>query len=220
MLQGKYGLEELEWRDSTILAETATAIAMVSRQVTAIKYGLVDCTLYLPDSDISWRVMLQHNKTLTVLQLSVCGIGPTEVEFLAAGLSFNSSLIELNLSDNEIACDGFRALADGLQLNKTLQIVRVNNNDIEGLEASHALRDLLLHNETLQLIDLSDNDIMNYTVGPVIAERNCSQPDPRAQSITKSFNSQSTEGNIDSQTQSHDATFICTCLSLVLMQHC
>jgi Ran GTPase-activating protein (RanGAP) involved in mRNA processing and transport len=196
MLEGNNGLEELEWRDSTILTETATAIADgLSRNTTVKCFRLVDCTLYLPDSDIAWRVMLQHNKTLTVLQLSVCGIGPTEVEFLAAGLSLNSSLIELNLSDNEIACDGFRALADGLQRNKTLQIVRVNNNDIEGLEASHALRDLLLHNETLQLIDLSDNDIIGYTGGPVVAEGITRNSGLQELNLSRNrFNSQSTEG--------------------------
>jgi hypothetical protein len=57
-----YGLEELEWRDSTILAETATAIADgLSRNH---RHQVSTGGLYAsstPDSDISWRVMLQHN---------------------------------------------------------------------------------------------------------------------------------------------------------------
>jgi Ran GTPase-activating protein (RanGAP) involved in mRNA processing and transport len=196
MLQGNKGLKEFEWRDSTILAETATAIATGLAGNTTVKcFRLVDCTLYLPDSDVSWSVMLQQNKTLTVLQLSVCGIGPSEVEFLAAGLSLNSSLMELNLSDNEMACDGFRTLADSLQRNKTLQILRVNNNDIEGLDASNALRDLLLHNETLQLIDLSDNDIIGYTGGPMVAEGIARNSGLEELNLSRNrFNSQSTEG--------------------------
>jgi hypothetical protein len=205
MLQGNHGLEELEWRDSTILEETATAIATgLSGNSTVKCFRLVDCTLYLPDSDMSWRVMLQHNTTLTVLQLSVCGIGPTDVEFLAAGLSLNSSLMELNLSDNEIACDGFRALADGLQRNKTLQILRVNNNDIEGLDASHALRDLLLHNETLQLIDLGDNDIIGYTGGPVVAEGIALISGLQELNLSRNrFNSQSTKGIFEALRHNH-----------------
>jgi hypothetical protein len=55
MLQGNHGLEELEWRDSTILEETATAIATGLSGNTTVKcFRLVDCTLYLPDSDMSW----------------------------------------------------------------------------------------------------------------------------------------------------------------------
>jgi hypothetical protein len=103
--------------------------------------------------------MLQHKQTLAVLQLSVCGIGPTEVEFLAAGLSLNSSLgRELNLSDNEIACEWISsARPDGLQLNKTpYKSVRVNNNDALTSRLHHALRYKLIMKRSNG--DLSDNE--------------------------------------------------------------
>lgn len=205
MLQGNHTLQELEWRDSAILTETATAIANgLARNTSVTTFRLIDCTIFLPDNDISWRDMLQQTTTLAVLQLSDCGIGATEVEFLAAGLLLNTSLTELNLSDNEIASDGFRALTDALQQNKTLKTLHVNNNDIEGLEASHALRDLLLHNDTLKRIDLSDNDVIGYAGGPIVAEGLARNSGLEDLDLSRNrFYSQSTEAIIEALRHNH-----------------
>ncbi|XP_044179145.1 protein NLRC3-like [Acropora millepora] len=112
---------------------------------------------------------LQFNRTLTHLDLSYNKISDTEAIQLAQTLlDKNSTLTCLDLSDNNIGAEeeasssiscSVTALAEALQLNRTLTHLGLSNNQISDTEAIQLAQTLLDKNKTLTYLDLSRNNI-------------------------------------------------------------
>ena len=95
-----------------------------------------------------------------VLDLSGCGISDAVVEKIAAGLTDNSSLKQLDLRDNEITSVGgahiFKSLEHNTSLNKLLlscnSKLAIHNSERLGSK----LKQMLAANKSLSVLDLSD----------------------------------------------------------------
>jgi Leucine Rich repeat len=64
------------------------------------------------------------------LDLRCCNIGHEEAKVIAKELSFNATLVSLNLEINLVGDIGASALAVALQKNKTLTLLNLENNGI------------------------------------------------------------------------------------------
>ena len=101
---------------------------------------------------------LHHNSTLIVLDLSNNNISDAGAVALAQALHHNSTLEWLNWSNNSISDAGAVALAKALHHNSTLKWLDLSNNSISDAGAV-ALAKALHHNSTLERLDLSNNSI-------------------------------------------------------------
>ena len=102
--------------------------------------------------------VLHHNSTLRELDLSNNSISDAGAVALAQALHHNSTLRELDLSNNSISDAGAVALAQALHHNSTLWVLDLSNNSISDAGAV-ALAQALHHNSTLWVLDLSNNSI-------------------------------------------------------------
>jgi Ran GTPase-activating protein (RanGAP) involved in mRNA processing and transport len=103
---------------------------------------------------------IKCNSTLKVLNLDFNNVlqGESRLEltnFLSEALSVNSSLTELGLASNRIGHDGAYLLGNLLTQNSTLQILRLNDNLIDGIklgvQPNH--QSVSLHSEALTEIE-------------------------------------------------------------------
>ena len=112
---------------------------------------------------------LQTHRSLTHLDLRNNEISDTEAIQLAQTLlDKNSTLTCLDLSDNNIGAEeeasssiscSVTALAEALQLNRTLTHLGLSNNQISDTEAIQLAQTLLDKNKSLTYLDLSRNNI-------------------------------------------------------------
>ena len=100
--------------------------------------------------------VLHHNSTMQELDLSDNSISDAGAVALAQALHHNSTMQKLDLSNNSISDDGAVALAQALH-NSTMQKLDLSNNSISD-DGAVALA-LALHNSTMQKLDLSNNSI-------------------------------------------------------------
>ena len=89
------------------------------------------------------------------LILSRCLIKDEGAKALADALKTNTSLIALNLSNNNVEDKGAASLADALKTNTSLIELNLSNNNVED-EGAEALADALKRNTSLTELDLSD----------------------------------------------------------------
>ncbi|KAL9965575.1 hypothetical protein ACROYT_G029390 [Oculina patagonica] len=101
---------------------------------------------------------LKGNSSLTELDLSDNNIGDQGATGLAEALKNNKSLTELGLSDNNIDDQGATGLAEALQNNKSLTELDLSVNNI-GDQGATALAVALQKNKSLTELDLSVNNI-------------------------------------------------------------
>lgn len=112
---------------------------------------------------------LSKNTTLEELKLNHMYIDYDCVQIIGTFLSTNTNLRELWLKHNRIG-NGFRHIADALQTNRTLQVLKLNCNSIgrpigrisrDGsiVPAIQSLADALRINTGLESLDLTDNYI-------------------------------------------------------------
>jgi Ran GTPase-activating protein (RanGAP) involved in mRNA processing and transport len=101
---------------------------------------------------------LEHNTSLTQLEQWNNQIGVEGARALAAALEHNTSLTQLNLWNNRISVEGAKALAAALEHNITLTQLNLEYNQI-GDEGAKALAAALEHNITLTQLNLDDNEI-------------------------------------------------------------
>ena len=101
---------------------------------------------------------LHHNSTLTELNLSNNSISDAGTVALAQALHHNSTLTWVYLSNNSISDAGAVALAQALHHNSTLRELNLFNNSISDAGAV-ALAQALHHNSTLTELNLSNNSI-------------------------------------------------------------
>jgi hypothetical protein len=132
---------------------------------SAVAKGLVTNstleTLYLPSWSSSdpevfhgpiWQEMLESNHCLKTLCFSACPISLEGFECLARGLSGNTSLEYLDLSDTEMTDTDVIALVDGLGTNKTLKCLDLSNNREQSQSGRAAIERLIGYNVLRELI--------------------------------------------------------------------
>ncbi|KAL0208034.1 hypothetical protein P9112_010621 [Eukaryota sp. TZLM1-RC] len=101
---------------------------------------------------------LESNSTLTQLNLSDNNIADEGASSLARALESNYTLTQMNLSDNNIADEGASSLARALESNYTLTQLNLSDNNIAD-EGASSLARALESNYTLTQLNLSDNNI-------------------------------------------------------------
>ena len=95
---------------------------------------------------------------LETLEVNVGKCSAANVVVLADVLKFNTTVIKLNLCDNDIDDVGAAGLADSLKSNKTLTTLCLRDNDIHDAGAA-CLADALKSNKTLTQLNLRGNGI-------------------------------------------------------------
>ena len=144
--------------------------------------------------------MLKINKSLSVLDLSECGVTDAVAQHIASGLAKNNVLQALNINSDQLKSEGAGYILQSLQQNETLRILRVFNLDIQiatapltlnitaGTSNKQSLAILvssLVHNTFIdkfqmftgtEVLDLSDCGITDAIVEKIAAglKENCS----------------------------------------------
>jgi Ran GTPase-activating protein (RanGAP) involved in mRNA processing and transport len=142
---------------------------------SAVAEGLVENstleTLYLPNKEDPfdvlhgpvWQEALESNHCLKKLCFARCPISLEAFQCLAKGLSHNTSLESIDLSDTNMTDNDVIALVDGLRTNETLKCLDLSGNfalsqsgraAIERLIGYNVLRELMLA-DTLESVGAS-----------------------------------------------------------------
>ena len=101
--------------------------------------------------------MLRHNTALRILYLTRCGIKADGCVLLIEGLTVNSSLHVLKLNGNEIGIKGAKAMSKMMAVNETIKELHVLNRDDSLKEGIHIIISSLEHNRSLQTLRFSKN---------------------------------------------------------------
>ena len=103
---------------------------------------------------------LSHNSSLTKLYISNSYFSMANVDSLAAILKDHSkcTLTELYLQDCHISSEGAMELAAALCKNSTLKRLNLNDNPI-GVGGASSMSDMLHHNTSLVILDLRDDSV-------------------------------------------------------------
>ena len=111
--------------------------------------------------------ILMQDKTVIELNLSSNQIGDDGIEKLANALRVNNTLENLDVSNNGIGDKGVESLANALKENKTLTSIDLGSNQIanDGIEK---LANALIVNKTLTKLDVSNNDIGVVGAGALV----------------------------------------------------
>ena len=120
--------------------------------------GTMKATCISDTGAVAVAQALHHNSTIQELDLSNNSISDDGAVALAQTLHHNSTIQELDLYNNSISDDGAVALAQALHHNSTMQELDLYNNSISD-DGAVALAQTLHHNSTMQKLDLSDNSI-------------------------------------------------------------
>ncbi len=91
---------------------------------------------------------LERNSTLVALDLGDNNLGAEGCRHLAAALERNSTSVTLDLGGNNVGADGCRYLAAALERNSTLRALSLHSNNI-GTDGAAAFQTLLQSNCTL-----------------------------------------------------------------------
>ena len=75
--------------------------------------------------------MLKINKSLSVLDLSGCGVTDVMAQHIASGLAENTTLRALNTNSNQLKTDGAGYILQSLQQHETLHTLRMFDLDIQ-----------------------------------------------------------------------------------------
>ena len=110
------------------------------------------------DGAVALAQALHHNSTIQELDLSNNSISDAGAVALAQALHHNSTMKELYLSNNSISDAGAVALAQALHHNSTMKELYLSNNSISD-DGAVALSQALHHNSTMKELDLSNNSI-------------------------------------------------------------
>lgn len=123
--------------------------------------------------------MLEHNRSLKVLDISSCSIGNEGGAAIGSGLSRNSILETLKLNKNNVGSGkDYSLFSEGLTHNKTLERLHVSANglvdnddqaDSVALIWGDVVAKALSNNKSLQYLDLSNNDLSEVSIVDAIA---------------------------------------------------
>lgn len=122
--------------------------------------------------------MLEHNRSLKVLDVSSCSIGNEGGAAIGSGLSRNSNLETLNLDKNNVGSGkDYSLFSEGVTHNNTLKSLHLSangmadNNDQSdiSLVCGDVVAKALSNNKSLQYLDLSNNDLLEVSIVDAIA---------------------------------------------------
>ncbi|KAM9330829.1 uncharacterized protein PAF06_018672 [Gastrophryne carolinensis] len=117
-----------------------------SRYLSACQlFGVVPVSFFLRHMGDTELVMRHH------------GLGAQAVKAIALSLVTNTTIVNLDLSDNWLEEDGAMAIADMLRENCYISELHLCDNKL-GLKGAKALSMTLMENTTLQKVDLSGNE--------------------------------------------------------------
>ncbi|XP_075070762.1 uncharacterized protein LOC142159852 [Mixophyes fleayi] len=108
-------------------------------------FGVVPVSYYLRHMGDSELIMRHH------------GLGAQAAKAIAFSLVTNTSIVNLNLSDNWMEGDGAAAIADMLKENCYISELHLCDNKL-GLTGAQALSFMLMENITLQKLNLTGNE--------------------------------------------------------------
>lgn len=109
--------------------------------------------------------ILQKNKTLQFLNLGSTSIGLTGLECILAGLENNSTLITLDIANNELGPQSSSLIANTLYTTQLLELNLSNNKLTDaGIDKLAAMFRISTKNTILEKIDLSNNQITSLGV--------------------------------------------------------
>lgn len=170
---GQVGIIKSKPNDTVYTIELLSDKKLVSAKLINMK--LVDTTLQklnLSDYNIGLEVkhlfsMLKENNTLLELDLSCNNIDDEGAEYLADMLLVNKTLQYVNLNGNNIGDKGVRSISASLLVNSSIKVIILSGNKISD-EGAKYLADLLAINRSLQKIDLRSNEIDEYGWGAAL----------------------------------------------------
>ncbi|CAF1335933.1 unnamed protein product [Didymodactylos carnosus] len=141
---------------------------MTSKRPTASKKQF----FYRHDNatDASWAIRnrtgniaeeLEHNLHYGILHLPYTDLSAKQITEIAHALKVNTTtLITLDISNNNISNEGAISIGDALKVNKTLTRLDIENNHILN-EGATSIGDALKVNNTLTTLFISNNNISN-----------------------------------------------------------
>ncbi|KAI9913595.1 hypothetical protein PsorP6_006664 [Peronosclerospora sorghi] len=118
----------------------------------------------LEDTPAAFWNAIASNASVTTLLLKACKLMDHHVAHLAAALRDNRTLIELDLSDNQLTHVACASLANGLRHNKTLRTLRLSTNTCHDQGAQLLAQTLETHNATLTYLDLGNNQLTSTSM--------------------------------------------------------
>ena len=108
---------------------------------------------------------LMYNTTIVDLNLSYNNLGDQRARKLAKYLIKNKILTSLNLSSNSIGYDGSRYISQAIKLNTTLEYLNLKLNSIDDKGGAKLFKDLTF-NTTILTLDMEAN-----LMGPMSARK-------------------------------------------------
>ncbi|XP_075425135.1 leucine-rich repeat-containing protein 74B isoform X2 [Ascaphus truei] len=108
-------------------------------------YGVVPISYFLRHMRDADLIMRHH------------GLGSQAVKALAISLETNTSIVNLNLSDNWLEGDGAAAIAETLKENCYISEIHLSDNKL-GLKGARVLSLMLVENTALRKLNLSGNE--------------------------------------------------------------
>ena len=99
-----------------------------------------------------------NDTTLIELDISNNNIDYIGVKLIAEALKVNKTLKKLEINSNNIGSKGAQYIAEALKINKTIEMIDIRNNNIEDIGAE-AIKEALEINKTIEMIDIRENFI-------------------------------------------------------------
>ncbi|CAF1017443.1 unnamed protein product [Adineta steineri] len=131
---------------------------IITNPENRMELNLTSKNLTCSDMEIVSQYALQDNKTLIQLDLSRNQIKDIGARYLNTGLQLSQTLTILDLSHNQIGDAGISELSIGLKSNETLTTLDLSDNQIKN-EGAQFLGAILELNTTLTTLNLSKNCI-------------------------------------------------------------
>ena len=149
------------WLYNTGIGEPdCEALCELLKSSHSLQYLDIDQNNLSSDSVASIITGLSHNSSLTTLIISNSHFSMTNVDSLASVLKDHSkcTLTELDLQNCHISSEGAVELAAALCKNSTLKYLYLNDNPI-GVEGASSMSDMLQHNTSLEYLHLCDDSV-------------------------------------------------------------
>ena len=166
----------------TLLIKICVKGCRITNRVTEVMATILTNTVYLEELDISHTKLFTANyvkinkalATITSLRLFRMNnnyIFDSTAESITAAVNSNSSLVELNLSNNMFTL-GMARIVDTLSKNNTIKILNISNTSISNNNIQNVAT-ALGNCATLQSLDLSKNSLHFNGVLQIVQTMRC-----------------------------------------------
>ena len=154
------GVKQLLLYKTEIGEPDCTALCELLKSSHSLQHLDIDQNNLSSESVASIITGLSHNSSLTKLDISNSHFSMANVNILASVLKdhSNCTLTRLDLRDCHISSEGAVELAAALCKNSTLKHLYLNRNPI-GVEGASSISDMLQHNTSLKVLHLCDDSV-------------------------------------------------------------